>query len=295
MNTNLSVIVPVFNEENAIEESVKSLLKIKNSNLDQNIEIIFVNDGSTDKTTEILKNLSRNEDQLKVVSYDDNRGYGAAIKMGVKHASSELIAITDADDTYPNHRLSEFLEMTIKEDYDMLVGSRVGKNVHIPMLRRLPKKCLNLLASYLSGKEIPDLNSGMRIMKKDLVEKFSYILPDGFSLTSTITLAMLTNGYNVKYEKIDYFPRKGFSKIRPIKDTLNFLILIVRTVLLFRPLKIFIPLSLILFIPGFVLFLSRIVLGEGFAISSIVLLLSSIQIMALGMLADLLNRKFPDR
>ena len=177
----------------------------------------------------------------------------------------------------------------------MLVGSRVGKNVHIPLLRRFPKKCLNLLASYLSGRDIPDLNSGMRIMRKDLVEKFSYILPNGFSLTSTITLAMLVNGYNVKYEKIDYFPRKGSSKIRPIQDTLNFLILIIRTILLFRPLKIFVPLSLILLIPGLVLFLVRIILGEGFAISSIILLLSSIQIMALGMLADLLNRKFPDK
>ncbi len=135
----------------------------------------------------------------------------------------------------------------------------------------------------------------MRIIRKDLVQKFSYILPDGFSLTSTITLAMITNGYKVKYKKIDYSPRKGSSKIRPIHDTINFIVLIVRTVLLFRPLKIFIPLFLLLFLPGLALFITRVVMGEGFAISSIVLLLSSIQILAIGMLADLLNRKFPDK
>ncbi len=295
MKNNLSIIVPVYNEEKAVEESVKNLLEIKNSNPEYDLEIIIVNDGSTDNTADILIDLSSNSTLFKLVSYEDNRGYGAAIKEGVKSASHELVAITDADDTYPNHRLVEFLNISVQSNLDMLVGSRVGKNVHIPLLRRFPKKCLNLLASYLSGRDIPDLNSGMRIMRKDLVEKFSYILPNGFSLTSTITLAMLVNGYNVKYEKIDYFPRKGSSKIRPIQDTLNFLILIIRTILLFRPLKIFVPLSLILLIPGLVLFLVRIILGEGFAISSIILLLSSIQIMALGMLADLLNRKFPDK
>ena len=132
----------------------------------------------------------------------------------------------------------------------------------------------------------------MRIARKEVIEKYLYILPDGFSLTSTITLAMLTNGYKVKYEKIEYFPRKGLSKIRPIHDTINFIILIVRTVLLFRPLKIFIPLFLLLFIPGLTLFFVRVLTGEGFAISSIVLLLSSIQVLAIGMLADLLDRRF---
>ena len=295
MNNNLSIIVPVYNEEKAIEDSVKSLLEIKNSNPEYNLEISIVNDGSNDKTTDILIDLSSNSTLFKLVSYQDNRGYGAAIKEGVKSASHELVAITDADDTYPNHRLVEFLTITVQNKLDMLVGSRVGKNVHIPFLRRFPKKCLNLLASYLSGKNIPDLNSGMRIMRRELVEKFSYILPDGFSLTSTITLAMLTNGYNVKYEKIDYSPRKGLSKIKPIQDTINFIILIVRTVLLFRPLKIFIPLFFVLFIPGLILFILRVLSGEGFAISSIFLLLSSIQILAIGMLADLLNRRFPDK
>ena len=103
---------------------------------------------------------------------------------------------------------------------------------------------------------------------------------------------MLTNGHKVKYEKIDYSPRKGLSKIRPIHDTINFIILIVRTVLLFRPLKIFVPLILLLFIPGLTLFLIRALTGEGFAISSMVLLLSSIQVLAIGMLADLLDRRF---
>ena len=135
----------------------------------------------------------------------------------------------------------------------------------------------------------------MRIVRKEVIEKYIYLLPDGFSLTSTISLATLANGYDVHYEKIDYSPRKGLSKIRPITDTINFLILVIRTVLLFRPLKIFVPLFLILFIPGLALFIYRVITGEGFAISSMILLLSSIQILAIGMLADVLDRRFSSK
>ena len=177
----------------------------------------------------------------------------------------------------------------------MVVGSRVGQNVNIPYLRRFPKLILNLLASYLVGKKIPDLNSGLRVMRKSLLKRYTYILPDGFSLTSTITLAAMTNGYRVLYKKIDYAHRKGSSKIRPISDTLNFLILIIRTVLLFRPLKVFVPLFFLLFIPGFVLFLLRVFLGEGYAISSMILLLASLQVLTVGMLADLVDRKFTNK
>ena len=145
------------------------------------------------------------------------------------------------------------------------------------------------------GKKIPDLNSGLRVIRKSLLKRYTYILPDGFSLTSTITLAAMTNGYRVLYKKIDYADRKGSSKIRPISDTLNFLILIIRTVLLFRPLKVFVPLFFLLFIPGFVLFLLRVFIGEGYAISSMILLLASLQVLTVGMLADLVDRKFTNK
>lgn len=295
MCKSLSIIVPVYNEINAIDNCIKSLLEIKAQNLDYEIQILIVDDGSSDGTTEHLKSIFEDKENITVIFHQENCGYGAAIKSGIEKAIHEYIAITDADDTYPNRRLIEFLDITLENNLDMLVGSRVGKNVHIPVLRRFPKMVLNLLASYLTERNIPDLNSGLRVIKKNVIENFLYILPDGFSLTSTITLATLTNGYKVHYEKIDYMPREGKSKIRPISDTLNFLTLIVRTVLLFRPLKIFIPLFLLLFIPGIVLFVFRVISGGGFAISSMILLLASIQVLAIGMLADLVDRKISSK
>jgi glycosyltransferase involved in cell wall biosynthesis len=291
MTNNLSIIVPVYNEKDAIETSIQSLISLKELESEYEIEIIIVDDGSQDGTSELLEKALNENNKFILIQHLENKGYGAAIKTGISEAKFNYIAITDADETYPSERLLEFLDLAVKNRIDMVVGSRVGEKVHIPVLRRFPKMVLNLLASYLVGKKIPDLNSGLRVIKKDVIQEFLYILPDGFSLTSTITLATLTNGYNVHYEKINYSHRKGFSKIKPIADTVNFLVLIVRTVLLFKPLKIFIPLFLILFISGLSLFIFRVINGEGFAISSLILLLSSIQVLAIGMLADLLERK----
>jgi hypothetical protein len=177
-------------------------------------------------------------------------------------------------------------------DYDMVVGARIANKVEIPLIRKPAKWFITKLASYLTGTKIPDLNSGLRVMRKGIVEKYIRILPDGFSFTSTITLVMLTNGYCAKYVPIDYFKREGKSKIRPIRDTLNFVQLIIRTVLYFNPLKIFIPLSLFLVLLAFtVLFGSWLLLGKAMDVSFAVILMTSVIIMAIGMLADLINKR----
>ena len=201
------------------------------------------------------------------------------------------IAITDADETYPNHRIPEFYKFINERDLDMVVGARVGKMAKIPLIRKPAKWFLNKLANYLAEYEIPDLNSGLRVMKKETVKKYLNILPEGFSFTTTITLAMLTNGYRVQFEPIEYFHRSGSSKIRPIYDTLNFIQLIIRTILLFRPLKIFLPLSLLMLLTGFVLILYRVLVGESFGVTATVIFVGSIQILAIGMLADLIDRR----
>ena len=149
MEKNLSIIVPVYNEINAVDNCINSLVKIKNLDLGHNFEILIVDDGSTDGTTQLLKSIASKRQDIEVIFHQDNKGYGAAIKTGIAQASHDFIAITDSDDTYPNERLVEFLDQTIENGYDMLVGSRVGKNVHIPLLRRLPKKFLNLLENLM--------------------------------------------------------------------------------------------------------------------------------------------------
>ena len=277
-----TVIVPAYNEEKGITNVIEELKSLNN-----NFEIIAVDDGSTDRTYEILKSLG-----IKVVQNNKNMGYGVSLKRGIKEAVGDIIVITDADGTYPNKRILELIKIFQEGNFDMVVGARVGKNVKIAFIRRPAKWFITKLASYLTGTKIPDLNSGLRVMKKEVVEKYIKILPDGFSFTSTITLAMLTNGYSVKYAPIDYFQRKGKSKIKPIHDTLNFIQLIIRTVMYFNPLKIFVPLSLFLVLLAFLVLLGSWVLTDKVMdVTFGVILMTAVMVIVIGMLADLIDKR----
>ena len=284
MNKQLSIIVPAYNEEGAIAQTIEGLKQELNK-LDLDYEIIVVNDGSTDKTKEILERTQ----EIKVIHHPENRGYGASLKTGFKQSQNGLTLITDADGTYPNESIPDLIKHT--SDYDMVVGARTGKKAKIPLIRKPAKWIMGKLANYLSGMKIPDINSGLRIMKKSLIEKYLYILPDGFSFTTTITLAALTNGYRVKYVPITYSKRTGKSKFRPIRDTLNFFQLIIRTILYFNPLKVFVPLSLIFFFLAIVVFLwSYFFTPKVMDVTTAIFLLSSIQVLSIGMLADLITK-----
>lgn len=282
-----SLIIPVYNEEReSLASTVSQLLKIP---WPENGEIIVVDDDSDEKVEDLE---IPGMDRVKIIRHKRNQGYGAALKTGLSNARNDCIVITDADGTYPNERIPELVAMFEKGNFDMVVGARVGKNAKIPLIRRPAKWCISKLANYLTETKIPDINSGLRVMKKEVVEKYLNILPDGFSFTSTITLAMLTNGYRVEYVPIEYFGRKGKSKIRPIHDTLNFIQLIIRTVLYFDPLKIFVPLSLVLALFGFLVLIGSWVLtGKVMDVTFGVILMTSVLVMAIGMLADLIDKR----
>lgn len=285
----LSIVVPVYNEEGIVTETASGLTKVARD-LGSECEVIFVNDGSSDGTAQALSKVSG----IRVIRHPNNRGYGAALKTGIRAAKHPWIAITDADGTYPNQRISELFSLAQAQDCDMVIGSRTSAEVHIPLIRRPAKWLLGKLASYLAGYKIQDLNSGLRVMKKDVIMRFTKILPDGFSFTTTITLAMLTNGNLVEYIPINYHKRKGNSKIRPIRDTLNFVQLIIRTVLYFNPLKIFIPLSISLVILALLLlFISWFLTGRIMDTGTGLLLMSALLIMSIGMLADLIDKRMP--
>jgi len=150
---------------------------------------------------------------------------------------------------------------------------------------------LTALANYLTGTKIPDINSGLRIMKKDIVDSLKRILPEGFSFTTTITLGMLVNGHAVGFTSIEYLCREGRSKIRPVFDTLNFLQLIIRTVLYFDPLKIFLPASVCFIGTSLLMVLYRAMFGGGFLVTAVIFFICGIQLLGLGMLADLIDRR----
>ncbi|MCP6718256.1 MAG: glycosyltransferase family 2 protein [Patescibacteria group bacterium] len=274
-----SIIIPAYNEEKGIEKVIANVKK----HLNQECEIIVVNDGSTDRTKNILEQMP----SIKVINHLENRGYGAALKSGIQKARGGYVLIIDADGTYPTESISDLLNQ--KERYDMVVGARINPQSQIPLARKPVKWLLTQLANYLTGTKIPDLNSGLRIIKGDVLNQFIHLLPDGFSFTTTITLALLTNNYQVKYFPINYYKRKGESKIKPIRDTLNFLQLIIRTILYFNPLKVFIPISLILFLLSLgVLVYSYFFTPQIMDITIVIFFISAIQILAIGMIADLI-------
>jgi glycosyltransferase involved in cell wall biosynthesis len=216
------------------------------------------------------------------------------LKTGIRNARFDLICITDADGTYPNERIPELVHALTANKRDMVVGSRTGKNVSIPLIRKPAKWAINRLANFVAGETIPDLNSGLRVFRKEIAYRFFSILPDGFSFTTTITLGMLSNGYSVEYVPIDYHARVGKSKIKPIRDTLNFTQLVLRIALYFAPLKLFLPLSVFVFLSALVWgFISFFVFEKLADVSTIVIAFAGLQVLVTGMLAELINRRMP--
>ncbi len=280
----LSIVVPAYNEERGIGPTLENLAVIART-LDA--EILVVDDGSSDRTAEIAERFPG----VLVFRHDTNRGYGASLKTGIRNASSPWICITDADGTYPNDRIPDLA--TFLPRYDMVVGARTGTNVAIPLVRRPAKKILNVLANVLTGQDIPDLNSGLRIFKKEIAERFMHLFPSGFSFTTTITLAMLNADYLVKFVPVDYFKREGSSKIRPIRDTYGFLLLILRITTYFNPLKIFLPLSLLLLVASCGTAASDLRHAEGLSDKTVILSLSTGILFLVGLLADSIARRHP--
>lgn len=278
----LSIVVPAYNEEKGIHETLTRLVAASRS-LDA--EVIVVDDGSSDRTAEVLKKIAG----VRVLTHDLNRGYGASLKTGIRHAEGEWICITDADGTYPNERIRDLVAHL--PVYDMAVGARTGENVAIPWSRKPAKKFLNVLANVLTGQKIPDLNSGLRVFKKEVAERFMHLFPSGFSFTTTLTLAMLNADYLVKFVPIDYFARKGSSKIKPIRDTYNFVMLILRITMYFNPLKIFLPLSLALFLATACTGLADLGKATGLSDKTVILSLATGVVFLGGLLADSIARR----
>ncbi len=275
-----SVVIPAFNEEAAVGEEITKVAEVL-SEAGIEYEIIVVDDGSEDRTAERAAAAG-----ATVIRHPENIGYGASLKTGIRRARYDWIVITDADGTYPASAIPEMLSRAGK--YDMVVGARIGDEVHVPTLRKPAKWLLQKLASYLAERQIPDLNSGLRVMRRSVVEVYEHVLPSGFSFTTTITLSMLCNGYLVAYVPINYHQRVGESKIRP-KHAYDFFILILRTIVYFNPLKVFLPLGAVLFVGATAKFIYDVTL-ENLSESAVLGFLAAILIWAIGLLSDQIAR-----
>jgi glycosyltransferase involved in cell wall biosynthesis len=273
----LTVVIPAFNEELAVRETIEDLraLTLPSGTA---VEIIVVDDGSTDSTAVRARAAG-----ARVLRHRSNRGYGAALKTGIAAATYDVIAIIDADGTYPARFLPEMLIEL--EHVDMVVGARTGNDVHMSLFRRPAKWVLRRLANYVSNTVIPDLNSGLRVFRRDVAMQYFHILSDQFSFTTTITLAMLCDKYAVSYIPIDYAKRQGKSKIAPW-DAGNFAILILRMAMLFRPLRVFLPLALIALGYGLIKTTIDLLHDPNISASAILAFLSALLMVLIGMLGD---------
>jgi glycosyltransferase involved in cell wall biosynthesis len=276
----VSIVMPAHNEEEGIASTVRELREVMDGS-GRDYELLVVDDGSTDDTARLAQ-----ESGAAVISLPRNVGYGGALKAGIGRVRYETVVIIDADGTYPPQFIEGLLDFS--PEFEMVVGARTGDDVHIPRIRRLPKWFLARLAGYLAGERIPDLNSGLRVVRRSLVQRFEHLLPSGFSFTTTLTLAALSTDTPVHYHPIDYRPRIGASKIRPF-HTFDFLLLILRTVVFFNPLKVFLPIGGVLFLIGFGKFLWDLFIGD-FSDTVVMGFLGAVIVWCVGLLSDQIAR-----
>ncbi len=268
----ITIIIPAYNEEKSIGGLIA---KIKSQN--PAYEILIIDDASGDSTAKAAQ-----EAGARVLSHPYNKGNGASIKTGIREAGGDVLVMMDADGQHN----PEDIPSLIKEigRYDMVVGARGRGSQNL--CRGIANKIYNVLASYLSGVKIPDLTSGFRAIKKDIARKFVYLLPNRFSYPTTITLSLIKAGYNVKYIPINAEKRIGKSKINLLKDGARFFIIIFKIATLFKPIKIFLPVSAVLILLGAGYYIYTFILFHRFTNMSLLLLISGANVFLLGLIAE---------
>jgi len=234
----LSIVIPAKNEAEAIGDVVK----FARSNYPQ-AETIVVDDGSDDATAEVAEAAG-----AIVIRHPESLGNGAAVKSGARLAQGEILAFMDGDGQHDAGKLAKLIDK-LGEGYDMAIGSRDAGS-HANVGRLFANGLYNELASLISGRQILDLTSGFRVIRASLFKKFLYLLPNGFSYPTTITMAFLRSGYPVCFTPISAAERKGKSHIRPIRDGVRFLVIIFKIATLYSPLKVFLPISGLFFATG---------------------------------------------
>jgi len=232
----VSVVIPALNEEAGVGEVIRGLNQVLDAARVEH-EIIVVDDGSTDATGECARAAG-----ARIVRNPTNKGYGFSLLRGIEVAVHDLIVITDADGTYPAEPLPEMLASAA--EYDMVVGRRTGPLYHGSPAKRFSRAVFQFLAEFTCGTRIPDINSGLRVLRRGFVLDHRQAISTGYSFTTTVTLIALLEGQHLLYHDIEYHERTGESKVRWVRDSLRSLQIITETILLYNPLKAFLLLAL---------------------------------------------------
>jgi glycosyltransferase involved in cell wall biosynthesis len=273
LSASVSVIVPAYNEAASIEPLVSSLRLAAPWR-----EIIVVDDGSSDDT-----GARATAAGATVIRHPYNKGNGASVKTGIRNAAGAFILILDADG---QHRPADAARLVAKlDEYDLAVGAR-SSATQAGSARRLGNAFLNGLASYLTGRPIPDLTSGFRAARREYLLEFLHLLPNGFSTPTTTTLAFIKAGYSVWFEPIEAAPRQGESKIRLGPDGIQFFVILLKVITIFSPMRVFLPLSAVSFAIGSVYAIWTILTQSHVTNSSVLLILLSVIIFLVGLVSE---------
>ena len=281
----VTVVLPVYNEKGHLRDELERIQRALDSS-EYAYEIVVVDDGSNDGSAEQLAELAGGK--IRLIRFAQNRGSGSARKAGTHAARGRVVVWTDADMSYPNERIPELVKEL--DGYDQVVGARTEQGTYRPG-RRPAKWVIQKLAEFLSETKIPDLNSGLRAFRADVGKQYLHLFPPGFSHVTTLTMAFLANGYSVKYIPIEYSERAGTSKFHWRKDTTRYLTQVIRMVLSYKPLRIFLPIGFLLSGVG----ITKLVYDWAAhdmrtTTNTLLVLFAAFQVFAVGLLADLFVR-----
>jgi len=270
----LSIVLPARNEEVSLRKLLPKLVELY-----PDAETIVVNDGSTDGTAALCE-----ECGVKVINHPYSKGNGAAVRTGADAASGDILVFMDADGQHDPGAIRQLLAK-YDEGYHMVVGARSFRS-QATFGRGVANKFYNLLASWVVGHKIPDLTSGFRVANAKKFRRFLYMLPNGFSYPTTITMAFFRSGYSVGYVKIDVGARQGKSHIKLVRDGLRFLLIIFRVGTLYSPLKLFLPVSVFHFTLGLGYYIFTYLTQSRFTNMSALLFVTSILVFLIGLVSE---------
>jgi glycosyltransferase involved in cell wall biosynthesis len=268
-----SIVIPAFNEAVSIASVVRDLATAARW-----LEILVVDDGSTDGTGEQATAAG-----ARVIRHPYNKGNGAAVKTGIRHATGAFVLIMDADGQHPPADAARLVSHL--GEYDLVIGAR-SAHTQASTIRRAGNGVLNGIASYLTERPIPDLTSGFRAARRECLLEFLHLLPNGFSTPTTTTLAFLKAGYSVRFEPIEAAQRAGASKIRLGSDGVRFLLILLKVITIFSPLRIFLPISALSFAVGALYAVWTIFTQSHVTNSSVLLILFSVVIFLVGLVSE---------
>jgi len=279
-----TIVIPAYNEEDVIRQTLEQIIEEK---LPLHYEILLVDDGSDDRTPEII-----GEFPFKLIRHHINKGYGAALKTGIRHATGDRVIIMDSDGQHHPRYIGESDKML--DDYDMVIGVRSASSFQVKR-RRAGKFLIRNMGQYLVEQKLPDYNSGFRGFQKETILGLLHLMPNGFSFSTTSTLAFLKEGYNVGTVQIEVSERQGRkSNVKLVRDGSKTILLLFRIIMLFNPLKVFFPAAVISFLSGVGFGIAGFIIYDRFSNGAVVLTMLGMFLFFIGLVADqisIMNRR----